>query len=354
MDEVTSEPKKSRYVARWRHRDKLVLRCWPKWKLANNAILREKEIPINGIRIDAAGHPELWCQLSGTRAYVFEVSDEDFDLITAIPASGAKSGKMVVHAPGTADEKVKKECWLEVPLVIYADAFRKIITPWGRQWKSIVPHPIRGEDIEDALGMAGFAGSRYIFIESDDEIDEDVILREVVENDAFIVLNKRPWGKRAVGVTSRAGRKLVKKAMYWTVPGREPWEEGGIFRGYQFPDRILRFTTVLPPGRSEEKSKERIAKMHASTRAKGQKRRREYFLENVVTQFAERVGMSRQRVMSRFLNDGVVDWLMRSVDGMPLPGKMREVKVLLRARIRDAVNALEFYYRAKEAMENES
>ena len=337
------------FIGRWRHRDKLVFRCWPKWKLAYEAVQRETVFTINGMRINADGHAEFWHQISGTRSYVFEISDEDFDTITAIPKAGAKMGNMIVRAPGTSNERVKKECYLEVAVDIYPDAFRKRITPWGPFWNQRSPHEIFGESVEDALGLAGVAGARSVFIESDDDIDEDVILHEVVNNNSFIVLNHRYEKERKCGVTTRAGRRLVEKAMYWVVPGREPWEEGGALRGYQFPDRILRFMRRVDPENRAAEREILLEKMHSSTREKGYASRRTYFLENVVTRFAERVGMSRQRVMARFLDDGVVGWLMRSVDNVKaIQG--REAEALLRGRVSDAVRALEFYYRAVEGM----
>ena len=337
------------FIGRWRHRDKMVFRCWPKWKLAYEAVQKETTFTINGMRINPDGHAELWHQISGTRSYVFEISDEDFDTITAIPKAGAKMGKMIVRAPGTADERVKKECYLEVEVEIYPDAFRKRITPWGPFWNQRSPHEIFGESIADALGLAGVAGARSVFIESDDDIDEDVILHEVINNNSFIVLNHRYEKERKCGVTTRAGRRLVEKAMYWVVPGREPWEDGGALRGYQFPDRILRFMRRVDPENRAAEREILLEKMHSSTREKGNASRRTYFLENVVTRFAERVGMSRQRVMARFLDDGVVGWLMRSVDNVKaIQG--REAEALLRGRVSDAVRALEFYYRAVEGM----
>ena len=72
-----------------------------------------------------------------------------------------------------------------------------------------------------------------------------------------------------------------------------------------------------------------------------------------MNRFAERVGMSRQRVMARFLDDGVVDWLMRSVEAIP-PVPRRDADSLLRGRVGDAVEALEFYYRAVEGMAERS
>ena len=341
-----------KYIGRWKHRLNLHFRVWPKWKLTHKAILTEKDIPITGIRIDKKGHPELWHQKVGRRAFVFEMDDADFDIIVALPKAGARMPmykKMVVHAPGTADERVKKECWLDVPVFAYEKASERRITLWGSGWSVKSPHEITGDTIEDALGLAGLGKAKYVFIEGDEEIDDDMILREVVENDAVIVLNHRPATGLRSGVSSRAGQRLVEKACYWTVPGRDPCEDGGVLRGYQFPDRIVRWIRRVDPDKREDEASARLNSMHETTREKGRASRRTYFIENVVTRFAERVGMSRQRVMARFLDDGVVDWLVRSVDNIK-PILYREASSLLRGRITDAVNALEFYYRAIEAM----
>ena len=339
----------SKYVGRWRHRSKIVFRVWPKWRLTHLAILSEREIPITGIRIDPEGHPELWHQKSGRRAYVFELSDDDFDMISAVSKAGAKELGIVVHAPGTADQRVKKECWAEMSFVAYPKASERRVSLWGPGATLNAPHELWGDTPEDALGLAGVGDGKFVFIESDEDIEEDLVLREVVENDAMIVLNRRPDAPGRRGVSARAGRKLVEKAMYWTVPGRQPWEDGGIFRGYQFPDRIVRWLRRVDPERREAVAAERLDSMHEKTREKGRSGRRTYFIENVVTRFAERVGMSRQRVMARFLDEGVVDWLIRSADNVK-PIACRETPSLLRGRISDAVNALEFYYRAIESM----
>ena len=260
-----------------------------------------------------------------------------------------KYRSMVVHAPGTTDSRVKKECWLEVPVFAYPNAPERKITLWGTGWTGRSPHEVFGETPEDALGLAGAPRGRIVFFESDGDIDEELICREVVENDAMIVLNHRPEASRRGGVSTEAGRRLMEKAMFWTVPGRLPWEDGGIFRGYQFADRIVRWTRRVDEGNRAENDAQRLARMHETTRGKGRGSRRRYFLENVVTRFAERIGWPRQRVMARFLDEGVVDWLMRSVDAVP-PIAYRETSALLRGRVSDAVNALEFYYRAVESM----
>ena len=119
----------------------------------------------------------------------------------------------------------------------------------------------------------------------------------------------------------------------------------------EFADRIVRWNRRIDKENRAENDVRRLARMHDSTRDKGRSARRRHFLESTVTRFAERVGWPRQRVMARFLDEGVVDWLMRSVDNVK-PVRNRETAALLRGRVSDAVNALEFYYRAVESMGN--
>ena len=231
----------------------------------------------------------------------------------------------------------------------YPNASEKRITIWGSSWSSTAPREVFGETPEDALGLAGAPTDRIVYFENDEDIDEETICREVVENDAMIVLGRRPSDVSRGGVSTEMGRKLIEKAMFWTVPGRQPWEDGGALRGYQFADRIVRWTRRVDEENRAENNAQRLARMHDSTRDKGRSSRRKYFLENTVTRFSERIGWPRQRVMARFLDDGIVDWLMRSVDNVK-PILYRETSSLLRGRISEAVNALEFYYRAVEGM----
>ena len=347
------QTKAGRFIGRWKHRLTLHFRVWPKYKETHAAIVRMKKIEVNGIRINNEGRPEIWHMTApGECGYIFEISDEDFDVLTAISKAGARMPmyrRMVVRTPGTADERIKKECWLEVPVFAYPDASEKRITLWGDGWNPVAPRVLSGETIEDALGLAGAPTGRIVFFENDKDVDEDIIWREIVENDAMVVLGRQPAPNMKGGVSTEMGQRLIQKALFWTVPGREPWEDGGAFRGYQFPDRIVRWNRTVNPENREAANAERLDFMHGVTREKGKANRRRYFLENTVTRFAERIGWPRQRVMARFLDDGVVDWLMRSVDNVK-PIMYRETSALLNGRVSDAVNALEFYYRAMEAM----
>ncbi len=337
-------------TGRWQHPLKLVFRVWPKGVLAHKAVVSEKEIRITGIHIDKDGHPELWRQTHSTKAEMFEISEADFDVLTAIAKAGGKIvGDMVVHAPGTLDGRVKKECWVEVHAVAYESAPKRRITFWGSGWNSRTPTTVSGDTLEEALGLAGLAGRKTVYFERDADIDEDVILKEVLENDAIIVLARRPSVPGDRGVTARAGQKLMKKAMFWTVPGREPWEDGGSLRGYQIADSIVRWERRLNPENREADAAARLEMMHEATREIGRRNRRTHFLDTVVNRFARRVGMSRQRVMARFLDEGIVDWLMRSVENVK-PIRGRDSQTLLRGKVSECVKTLEFYYRAVEAM----
>lgn len=344
-------------TSRWRHRLTLRFRVWPKFKETHDIIERETLIPVNGIRITKDGRAEAWNQTSGgVCGAAFEIGDDDFDLLTAVPKAGARMprfGKMSVRAPGTADGRVRKECWLEVPVLAYADAPERKVSAWGDGWTCRSPHEVFGETPEDALGLAGASFAKLVFVESDADVDEDLICREVVENGAIVVLNHRPAPGLRGGVSTETGRRLMAKAAFWTVPGREPWEDGGALRGYQFADRIVRWTRRVDEANRAENDARRLAKMHDALRDRGRAARRKYFLESAVTRFAERVGWPRQRVMARFLDDGIVDWLMRSVENVK-PVQGRDRVALLRGRVGDAVNALEFYYRAVESMARET
>ena len=88
---LSSSPIPHPFINRWKHRLNLHFRVWPKWKLTHQALATMKIIDIDGIRINDDGRPELWHKTAnGECGYVFEISDEDFDVITAIPKAGAR------------------------------------------------------------------------------------------------------------------------------------------------------------------------------------------------------------------------------------------------------------------------
>ena len=344
---ITQEEK---FIGRWRHRDKLVFRVWPKFKETHRAIVKQKVIPINGLMPTKDGHLEAWHNTSKAQAYRFELCDADVDTLAAAARVGAKLDlqRMVVRAPGTLDEAVKKECWLEIPFTAYPDARTRTKSTACRSIDKNIPdlRNLFGSDLKAELKKKGYEYGKILVVETEDEIDEDLICHEIVKHNAIIVFLRIT---QTAGVSGAAAKTLIARAKYWVVPGRRPDEDGGLFRGYQFCDRFVRWNHSFGPGEHEAFMREILDRAHEATREKGRNVRRMFFHENVINKFSERLGMPRQRVTSQFFDDGVFDWMMRSVDGIK-PIQMRETKCLLKARVTDAVYAIEFYYRALGVM----
>ena len=334
----------SLFVNRWRHRDKLVFRVWPMYKETHRAIVTRKEIPIDGFMATKDGRMVAMYHSKEVRECAFEVKDEDMELMAAASEAGARLrlDEMTVLAPGTEDETTKKECWLEVPFDAYPTAPYRTRSDECRSTCHIAPKLscITCPDIEAELKERGWDFDRVLVIESEGEIDEDVICRKVVEENAVIAFT-------ANGVLGRRAKEILARASYWVIPGRRPEEDGGTFRGYQFCDRFVRWHYRCPAGERAARRSEHLEKMHEVVREKGLANRRVYFTDQVVNRFAERIGMSRQRVASRFLDDGVIDWLARSADKVTPPAYREKEKVFM-GKITAAVDALEFYYRAIE------
>ena len=333
----------SKFIGRWRHRDKLVFRVWPMYKETHRAIVTHKEIPIDGLMATKDGRMVAMYHSKEVRECAFEVKDEDVELMAAASEAGARLrlDEMIVLAPGTEDETTKKECWLEVPFDAYPTApYRTSCDSMAKIDQTPKLRCVSATDIEAELAKKGYEFEKVLVIESEDEIDEDVICRKVVEENAMIAFT-------ANGVLGTRAKEILKRARYWVVPGRRPEEDGGTFRGYQFCDRFVRWHYRVPEEERAARQSERLDKMHKIVREKGQATRRVYFTDQVVNRFAERIGMSRQRVASRFLDDGVIDWLARSADKVK-PRPFHDAKFTMSPLANKAVNALEFYYRAIE------
>ena len=159
----------SKYVGRWRHRDKLVFRVWPKFKETHAAIIRHKEIPIDGFMMTNEGRTEARYHSKNVRECAFELRDEDVELLAAAPAAGARLrlDEMIVRAPGTDGESVKKECWLEVPFDAYPSApYRTSNDSMAKGDQTPKLKCIVATDIEEALGKRGYEFDRVVLIET--------------------------------------------------------------------------------------------------------------------------------------------------------------------------------------------
>ena len=338
----------SKFIGRWRHRDKLVFRVWQMYKETHRAVVTHKEIPIDGFMATKDGRMVAMYHSKDVRECAFEIKDEDVETLAAASAADARLrlDEMVVHAPGTLDERVKKECWLEIPFDAYPNApYRTGNESMARCDKTPLLRCVQATDIDAELAKRGYEFDKVVVIGAEDDIDEELICRKVVEENAVIAFTKG-------GILGTRAKQLLRRARYWVVPGRKPEEDGGTFRGYQFSDRFVRWHYRISDEERAARHGEHMERMHEVVREQGQSRRRVYFTDQVVNRFAERIGMSRQRVASRFLDDGVTDWLVRSAEVVK-PKMFHDAKLTMSPLANRAVDAIEFFYRATGQMKNE-
>ena len=343
----------TKYIGRWKERLVLKFRVWPVGEEARRLTWERTEIPVHGFLVNKWGRLEaayrFWMdpdspdKKSGYRT--FELSPEDIDILAAVPLLDAKITikNLKIRAPGTSEGRERQISWMKVPIVVNRSKPMRVKMESHWYYSDAVP-PVRrlvGPDLDALLTEQGLEPAKRLFIATTEEVDENVIFKAVTEEDAVIVFGE--------GVPGDVTRRIVARARWWVVEGRKPDEPGGLLCGYQFCDRFFRWVRrgVGPGLNVHAHDRNHLEKMHEITREKGRRTRRTYFVENVVNGFAKHVGMPRQRLMARFLDDGIVDWLLRSVDAIPsIPG--RDAPALLRARVNDAIRALEFLYRAKD------
>lgn len=342
-----------KYVGRWKERLVLKFRVWPVGLEAQRLTWERTEIPVHGFLVNRWGKLEaayrFWMDPDSPdkkRGYrTFELSPEDVDVLAAVPLLDAKITlkNLKIRAPGTSEGRERQVSWMKVPIVVNRSKPMRVKMESHWYYSDSVP-PVRrlkGPRLDALMEEAGLDPAKRLFIAKPQEVDENAILKAVTEDDAVIVFGE--------GVPRDVTRRIVARARWWVVEGRRPDAPGGLLRAYQFCDRFYRWVRhgVGPAENRLAHDRDHIAKMNEIWREKGRRTRRMYFVENTVNGFAKLVGMPRQKVMARFLDDGIVDWLLRSVDAIP-PVQGRDAPTLLRGRVSDAVKALEFLYRAKD------
>ena len=319
------------YTGRWRHELKLTFRVWPRDARAMKLALAGEEWSGDGMTYNRNEHLEVVHRIGAKGFAPFELSDADAATLSAIGDAGAKLGEMMIRCPGSLAEIAKKECWLDVRVVVYPKA------KWRNPECGFRSHYIEGETPEAALAAKGVEAGKVIFVDRPAQIDVAGFARQMVAEDAVLVFDSR----RIAGALAKRVREQLSYAVF---ADRRPDEEGGLYLGYQLADRVFRWQRRVPAERREAERADRLDRMHRATREKGAASRRAYYIGNVVRRIAEKYGVSEQRVMSRFVEEGILDWLLRSVDKVK-PVLMRETASLLRGKVSDAVRSIDFYIR---------
>ena len=337
-----------KYIGRWQHPVTLAVRVWPCSDGARRLTCEKTRIPILGISMEKDGRVLAYHEPRGLRrgykrGVAFELPVESVDAIAAVEACGGRMDVkgMYVKAPGSSLSQFKQESWLEIPVVANADAKRRRAKEGESLAAQVLrrpkPRAIYGESPEAGLAAKGVEYGKLVFVPDEASFDRDLFLKEIVENDAVIVFGMR-------GVRKHLVRDLMARSAYWTYPDAKPDEPGGILCGYQVHDRIFRWHPVYSPETARAKHERGLRLAHVNTAEKGAAARRTAFVEGVVNGFAEKLGVSRQRVTSKFLDDGIVEWLARSIDAMPQI-RPRAAKELVAPRIKEAVETVAMFYK---------
>ena len=351
------------FLNRWQHTMTLTLRVWPREIRAHKLSVLGKEWSVDGMTFNVNEKLEVVHRLGEKGFAAWELSNEDAETLMAAGTAGAKVGAMRVRCPGTMAETNKKECWLDVDVTVYPEAndrkftaasvfTREVICPedeiegrlrqaWARSDEWVVTHVRRTRSKERAAAFEStyeprtFSG--FVLMERAPQIDVAAVARHILAGKVVLF--------RSQDISAKTLGELRSKLNYYTVPGRKPEEDGGLFRGYQLGDGVVRWRWRCKAEDREANKVKVLQRMHKATRDKGQANRRTYFIGEVVERIAKQYGVSRQRVMARFLDEGIVDFLFRSYEAAVAKGRIKihsQPEVDLRGFVSEAVRVVSF------------
>ena len=328
------------FVGRFRHTMRFTVRVWPQGKGAVRLSTQRKEIPVSGMWLNGQGHMEAVYRYgrNPNQYQAFELSDEDADKVVSVGAADAILGELKVHCPGTTDQGVKKACYLEVNVTVYPNAATtrpylgagslaimccedeipdRLRAFWDRQRASNIraERATHGTKADAAVArMEPYEYAGHVIYTNPQLVDVDIVAQQVLSGKAVLF--------SASAFTGRMVDLIRQRLDYYVVPGRRPEEEGGLFRGYQLAGYVFRYypKTRVPEG--VDRLAAHMEKMHSVTKAKGQVRRRDVYIRGVIDRIAHKYGISEQRVMTRFIEGGILDYLIRSYDTAASDGRL--------------------------------
>ena len=319
---------------------RFTVRVWPQGKGAVRLSTMRKEIPVSGMWLNDAGHMEAVYRYgkNPNQYQSFELSDEDADKITAVAAANAVLGDMTVHCPGTTDQSVKKECYLEVNVTVNpnATAYKPFLTAqslalmccedeipdrlrtvWERMHRAAVRKEFHRHGSKANAVVARMEPYEYkghVIYTNPQLVDIDLVAQQVMSGKA-VLFSAGKFTGRMVGL-------IRERLDYYVVPGLKPEAEGGLFNGYQLGGYVFRYfpRTHLPEGVSRIAA--HMKRMHQVRKDAGQANRRDIYIRTVIDRIAHKYGMSEQRVMMRFIESGILDYLVRSYEAAASDGRL--------------------------------
>lgn len=337
------------FVGRWRHLIRLDFRVWPRNAYARKAMRTMTEIPVHGFGLNVSGKFEAQHQLGSCGYFLagFELSDDDAAILLSIGDSGAKLANLRLVCPGTENENASLACYLRADVRLNRHAPHR--SKGHGRWKGCaapapIPQSVRCfeneivDHVRARLAQHGIPPEEvtgYELFTNPAAFDIDTAVRAILSGKAAILQARYHNGKN--GFTGRQIAEIRRRLVYYTVPGRDPCEDGGFFRGYQMCDFVFSYwPRVMVDSGTLESAREHCRRMHEIHREKGRVNRRAWLVGETIERVAVRYGVSRELVTRRFNEEGIVPYLMKWADEVPFPKVMRQAKTLL---CRHATNA---------------
>ena len=326
------------WINRYQHRMTVTLRAWPQNDRTHEASVKGTEYKVDGMRYTANCCMAVTHRYGKTQVeyYAWELSKQDGERLCSIGTAGARIDGMRVKCPGTMLDSVKKECWLEVDVTVYPvaddcnrmgkgtvlhgkeeDMRPRVEEIWAGDWdrnrkwcKRHFGYAVRKYDawLKDWEGeRRTFTGVYYIMHK--ELVDIPLMARKIMEG-KIIVIDWRLHLNYQVQMS-----KIYDKLNYYIEPGKKPDEPGGEFMGYClgrsvfWGDGLDVPSEVLAEGEAAV-----VAYRKEEKREKFRRKVRQHFVEDVTTRVATFYGVSREVVMSRFIEVGYLDWIGEQAD----------------------------------------
>lgn len=326
-------------TGRFRHNLRFSFRVWPRGAFAIRTALKAKEWSVDGMTFNSNAKLEVVHRFGLKQFAPFELEDADAEKLASVGSANAVLGKMVVHCPGTLLEDEKKECRLEVNVTVYPNAARcrpfhvgkslsldctdeEIPDNLRRIWDRMHTALVRAERVKcgrDHLAFVEtiepYAYNGHVILDNPQLVNIDLLARQIILEGKAILFDASVFSMRMVNV-------VKKRLDYYVVPGRKPDEEGGLFMGYQLGGYVFRYHRRKWADFAAHRA-EHMRKMHERTRARGQVNRRDIFCRTVIDRIAHKYGTSEQRVMMRFIESGILDYLIRSYEAAAADGRLQ-------------------------------
>lgn len=321
------------WTNRYQHHTTLTIRVWPRSGATADESHKRTLFKVDGMQFTSnnlLAVTSRWGK-ANPQYYSWEMSKEDGDRLISVGAAGARIDEMRVKTPGSLYDNVKKEYWLEADITVYPvsmeltkptvgtllhgkeeeieksvrkiwDKDHDLNRKWAKRHFGLYKVKYREWLEEWENNKREFTGFHYITCREFANIEQ--MARKIIEGKVILI----DWKLHR---NNQVQMKKVNDALnYWVEPGKAPDELGGEFMGYclahsvfwcdemDIPEDIL---AMGEEGRKAHREEQKLEKRRSEVE--------KLFVEAVANRVAKAYGVSRERVMRRFIEEGFVDWI---------------------------------------------